>query len=131
MILWQMHTDPHCLFCSNLESTHHLFSDCPFFDLIRRSCPIKFCSDWATCQDGQIFAASIDRKLHLITSLYLTVAVYLTWKERNFRAHHPGSTHATHSIIVNLKTIAREKLFTCRTFRKWVWDDPTLICLLY
>ena len=84
MILWQMHTDPHCLFCSNLESTQHLFSDCPFFDLIRRACPIKFCSNWATCQDGQIFAASIDRKLRLIGSLYLTVAVYLTWKERNF-----------------------------------------------
>lgn len=131
MILFNMNASTNCLFCKDSETIQHLLSDCPFFDLMRRACPVKFSHHWNICQSGQIFAQSNDHKLLSIGSVYFTVAVYLLWRERNFRMHNLGQSHGSHSVIINMKTMAREKLFSCKKFRNWVHDDPTIICMLY
>ena len=131
MILFQMQVQPNCLLCSSDETTHHLFSDCPYFDLIRAACPVPFSADWNRCQQGDLFAPSTCEKWKYIGSLFLAVAVYLVWKERNFRLHNVGSRHGTHSVIITLKKMVREKLWSSAKFRKWAHQDASIISLLY
>lgn len=131
MLNFHMNTPASCLLCNGVETIHHLFSDCPYFDLVRRACPVNFSDDWSQCQMGNCFSPILNTKLKYIGSLYLAIAVYLTWKERNFRVHNPGQSHATISIIEKLKCTAREKLFSCSRFKKWVQDVPSLVLLMY
>lgn len=131
MINFQMQTPDGCLLCNGRESIIHLFSDCPYFDLIRRACPVDFSHNWTQCQTGAIFHPAISKRQRLIGSLYLSVAVYLVWKERNFRLHNHGPGHASFHVISQLKRIVREKLFTCVKFKKWVREDNQLTDLLY
>ena len=74
---------------------------------------------------------STDAKHRAVGSLYLATAVYLVWKERNYRLHNPGVQHASGSTIFNLKRITRERLFSCIKFKNWVHHDPSLICYIY
>lgn len=131
MLDCHMNTSPTCLFCNNPESITHLLTDCPYFGIIRLACPIDFNRNWSQCQVGNIFASGIDKKHQQIGSLFIAVAIYLLWKERNFRVHNPGPGHGSLSIIFQLKQLVREKLFSSRRFKKWITTDPTLICLLY
>ena len=131
MLDFDMQTDPGCLFCNDLESTNHLFTSCPFFDLIRRACPVVFSSNWVHCQDGNIFSPTISKRQKLIGSLYFSVAVYLVWKERNFRCHNVGPGHASIHIITRLRQIVHERLFSCEKFKKWVREDRSIISLIY
>ena len=131
MILLEIQSPADCVFCSGEESAQHLFSDCPFFDLVRRNSPIAFSDNWEQCQRGDIFSSSLDNCHRLIGSLCLAVAVYLTWKERNFRVHNGGPGHGSLHIVKQMKQIVREKLFSCLKFKKWVKDDPNLACVLY
>lgn len=131
MILYNMNTSPGCLFCSSPESIIHLFTDCPFFRLVRLACPIDFHRDWSQCQLGNIFNPGLDEKRKFVGSLYLAVAVYLVWKERNYRIHNVGPGHGSLNIVFHLKQMVREKLFSCRKFKKWIAADPFLITLMY
>ena len=58
MIQCHMNTPANCLLCNSMESINHLFSDCSYFDLIRRACPIKFSEDRNQCRNGNIFNAN-------------------------------------------------------------------------
>ena len=131
MLDFQMQTPAGCLFCNDIESTHHIFTDCPFFGLIRRACPVAFSHDWAQCQLGNIFNHNLDNRHKLIGSLYFSVAVYLVWKERNFRCHNSGHAHASLHIILKIKQMVREKLFSCEKFKKWVREDNSIISIIY
>ena len=131
MLNFHMQTPSGCLFCNNLESVEHLFSTCPFFDLVRRACPVTISDDWSQWQEGAFFSHNIDKRKSLIGSLYLAVAVHLVWKERNHRLHNPGPGHATIHIINQLRRTVSEKLFSCAKFQKWARGDKLLICLLY
>ena len=133
LISYGMIIDPACLLCSgNVESVHHLFSDCPFFDLVRRGSPVNFSADWSLCQADNFFSPLILRNERLVGSLYLACAVYNTWKERNNRLHNPGPKwKQTMFIIASSRRMLKEKLFSCCKFQKWVRKYPRFIALLY
>lgn len=131
MLKFNMQTSPQCLFCNAHESVVHLFTNCPYFDLVRRACPVDFSHDWRQCQVGAIFNANLDKRYKLIGSLFLSFAVYLVWKERNYRVHNIGPGHGTFKIIAQLKQLVREKLYTNAKFKKWARTDTSLITILY
>lgn len=131
MLLFHMNTTPTCLFCNGLETIQHIFSVRPYFDMLHRACPLKFSANWNDCLQGRLFAPNTSSRMIAIGSLFFTVAVYLMWKECNFRLHNQGQSHGSHSLIISLKTIARERLFSCNKFKTWVRVDPTIICMLY
>ncbi|XP_017250839.1 uncharacterized protein LOC108221475 [Daucus carota subsp. sativus] len=131
MLRFRMQTQPGCLLCNNMESIQHIFTGCPYFDLICRACPVPFARDWPSWQNGNFFSPTIDKRKQIIGSLFLAVAVHLVWKERNLRLHNPGSSNGTLYVIKNIFFMVREKLFSCDRFRKWVHRDPSFLCLIY
>lgn len=132
MASFDMHTDLRCLLCNGgPESVFHIFSCCPYFDLIRRSSPIPFTVDWSLCQAGDFFDTNVPMQEKQIASLYVAVAIYSTWKERNYRMHNAGPGHSTLNVIFNIKQVVRERLFSCTRFKKWVKKNPSLVNLLY
>lgn len=132
MIMFGMTTDPKCLLCSQgMESVQHLFSSCPYFDLIRMALPYDFVHDWSVIQNGQLCVSSLTSKHKEIASLFIAIAVNLVWKERNFRMHNSGPGHSSTRIIHDIKRMAREKLFTCGKFKQWVRLEPSLATMLF
>ena len=132
MIEFGMHTRPECLLCNGeLESVQHIFIACPFFSLIRNVMPMRFSVNWNYWLNGEFFDSQRSSKENLIGNLFLAVATYYTWKERNFRLHNDGPGHPTLSIIKTVKTVTKEKLFSCKKFGKWIQKDPCLFTLLY
>ncbi|KAK1392880.1 hypothetical protein POM88_011936 [Heracleum sosnowskyi] len=79
--------------------------------MIRRMCPVAINQDWSMCQVGDILATA-NSVLTQVASLYLAVAVYLVWKERNFRVHNSTPGHPTMEIIRTMKRMVKEKLFS-------------------
>ena len=47
MLKFQMQTPSNCLLCNAIETVKHLFTECPYFQLVRRACPIVFSNDWS------------------------------------------------------------------------------------
>ena len=62
--------------------------------------------------------------------LYITVAIYLIWRERNSRVHDGGSMPVAQLIMI-VKRMVREKLSTCNDFRRELSRDPSLSHILY
>lgn len=131
MISFGMNVDPACLLCSSPETVHHLYLDCPYFDLLRCASPVPFNTDWRECQSGNCFIgspSSIDKQ---VASVYFTAAVHYVWKERNFRLHNSGKCHPTQVAIQEIKRVVKEKLFSSSKFKNHVAKNRTVLLLLY
>lgn len=56
MLAFGMRTEAGCLLCNTgLESVSHIFTNCPYFDLVRAAGPITVSNDWMQWQNGQFF----------------------------------------------------------------------------
>lgn len=127
-----MQVDPMCVLCNcDVESVHHLFSSCPYFDRIRAASPFHLQRDWSLCQSGNFFVEDLVAVQKKVAVLYLSIAVYFTWKERNSRMHHDGKSQPTLATVRKVKEMLREKLFSCRNFTSKAARDNSLISILF
>lgn len=132
MVAFGMHVDPTCLLClSDAESISHLFSTCPYYDLIRDSCPFNLQPDWSLCKGGDFFIDNLRGIERKMAGLYLTIAIYHTWKERNFRMHNVGKSHPTMITVRRIRDMWREKLFGSKLFTSKAARDNSLIAMLF
>ncbi|XP_074360957.1 uncharacterized protein LOC141701195 [Apium graveolens] len=132
MVSFGMQVDPVCILCYNdCESIHHIFSNCPYFDLVRKALHFHFSEDWNDCIQGHFVTSQLKKKELKIAGLFFSTAVYYTWKERNFRLHNPGASNPTLTIISTIRRIVKEKLFSSATFQKWVGLNPSLVLMFY
>lgn len=87
MLRFSMDTDPLRVLCRlGYEFMQHLFSNCPYFDMIRQKCHVIVNNAWAWCQTRDIFIAAL-KFMFQMASLYLAVAIYNSRKERNLRMY--------------------------------------------
>ncbi|XP_074361988.1 uncharacterized protein LOC141702189 [Apium graveolens] len=128
MLMFGMQVDQVCVLCNiDRESIHHIFSECPYFDLVRKGLHFHFWEDWTNCIQGNFLTSHLKKADEKIASLFFTTAVYYTWKERNFRVHNPGASNPTLTIISTIRRIVKEKLFSSSLFQKWVGLNPALV----
>lgn len=131
MILLHMVTDPRCVLCRSYnEDAEHLFSVCPYSYLVMRACPFSPLLDWSCWMHGDFFDEQRSTVHKNVVFLYITVAIYLIWKERNSRVHGKGDMPVSQLIIL-VKCMVREKLFTCKAFSRELSRDPSLSHILY
>lgn len=98
-----MCTNPLCVLCkSRYKSVQNLISNCPYFDMIDRECPVTINNNWARCQTRDKFVVTPKILLEM-ASLYLTVAIYNIWKERILRMHNSTANHVFMTLIHNIK----------------------------
>lgn len=123
--------DHSCVLCrSASETTEHLFSSCPYTFLLLRDCPFELNLNWSLWRGGQFFKDNLSRLEQELAFLYLTIVIYLVWKERNSRIFGRGSMSVDH-LGYSIKRMYREKLFSCTSFRKELVRNPCLSQILY
>ncbi|XP_017228254.1 uncharacterized protein LOC108203694 [Daucus carota subsp. sativus] len=129
---FHMATDLRCFLCCNAIETHdHLFGSCPFITEVISDHAFVFTGDRASYING-LFLLNRPRGIRKsIGTLFLSIAVYLTWRERNDRAHNLDHHLSAKTIKHNAKRLLREKLHSSATFQKAVINDYGLISYLY
>ena len=131
MAYYHLEADPRCVLCSSYdEIAEHLFTICPYSYIILRGCPFDLKINWDSWMLGDFFSDQLSAIQQHMGLLYITVAIYLIWRERNSRIHGKGSMGVSHLEHI-VKKMMREKLFTCISFRRELTRDPTLCNLLY
>lgn len=126
LISFGLDLNPECLLCGTSNETHvHLFEECPFISLVMRFSPIPLQGN----RQGIIRGPSGSLQ-YQIQTLFISVAIYLTWRERNARVFSAQPTKAE-DIGMLSKRWVREKLFTCKIFHKAAAQDFSLISMLY
>lgn len=124
--------DQRCVLCrSSDETTEHIFASCPYSFIIFRQCPFALNLNWNEWLDGNFFQ---DDDLTLFQKnlgyLFVTIAIYLIWRERNDRIHS-NTLKSVNQLLLNVKRMFREKLYSSAAFRREVERDPTLSLILY
>lgn len=131
MISFGMHTSPICVLCNcNDETAEHLFTTCPYTRLVLHNSPVDISSTWSDWQIGVFTLRNMSNLRKHISWLFISILIYSIWQERNNRIHG-GKARPTIQLIIHIKNMLREKLFTCAGFKKNVSRVPSLIPLLY
>lgn len=125
-----MQTLAYCLLCGEAgESAHHLFFHCTYSAEIMQGCHIPIPGDWLENEDFLSSTSGNNPRL-LVGKLFISVAAYQIWTERNKRLHENRAT--TSKIILHIiKSAIREKIYGCASFNKMITRDPSIITLLY
>ena len=131
MNFFQMPANPLCVLCRSYnESAEHLFMICPYTYIILRACPFGLNLCWNEWMQGNFFQDNLSGLQKCIGFLYISVTIYLVWRERNDRIHDKCSTNVA-QLGQRVKHMVREKLFTCRGFKRALTRDPTLSQILF
>ncbi|XP_074360314.1 uncharacterized protein LOC141700436 [Apium graveolens] len=129
MIHFGFNVSPTCVLCySNVESNRHM--DCPYSYLILKGCPFNINIDWDAWQVGNFIDGRVSVFTKHLVWLYIDVAVYSIWRERNQRIHHSGSGNVDTTVGL-VKRMVREKLATTVGFQKQIRNDPSLARYFY
>lgn len=92
MLYFRIHVDPSCVLCRcNVETSEHIFFDCPYTSILKHSSPVDLTlslQDWLA---GIFFIGSLSNLKKEAGYLYISVMIYLLWKERNNRMHQNGN----------------------------------------
>lgn len=130
MIRFGLAVDHNCVLCnSHSESVQHLFENCRFSKQVLRHDLLN--GRWDNYLNGNFFVANISKAKRKLSFIFLSVAIYYIWKERNNRIHTPGHALRAHHVRSCILNIVREKLISSCWFTKQVAKDPSLILLLY
>lgn len=73
----------------------------------------------------------ISKARRRLAFLFLSVAVYLLWRERNDRIHMVGHAKSECQIRVQVQSMVRERLATSTWFEKQVAKDPSIVLELF
>lgn len=130
--LFGINTQPLCLLCNNsVETNDHLFGSCTFVTNILAGSRFQYTNSWADYLRGQFLVGNNSEVKKLLSYLYLSVTIYLVWKERNDRMHNPGHSRPAKQIQQLVFRMVREKVFSCDIFKKAVKKKISLVSLLY
>lgn len=119
--------NPTCVLCGAANETHnHLFQHCTFANSVLGFSPIRLVGTWRSILN------SPSSKIHFkVQTLFIAVAIYNIWKERNSRVHNSQPPLAAQIIGGLSKRMVRERVFSCSQFKKAAVKDPSLITMLY
>ena len=92
MILFGLQTDSRCLLCSNADETAaHLFGECPYSMQITSDIGFGLVNHWPSYLDGCFMVGNNHSRIRkLLAQLFLSIAIFYIWKERNERLHVLG-----------------------------------------
>lgn len=133
MLRFGMNTDSRCCLCGNHpETTSHLFSSCAFSREVFMGLYPNLVGNWDDYLRGQFTPTSCSNLKKSVSYLYVSVAVFYIWKERNDIIHNASHTKVTPAILrFNIKRMVREKLSSQVLFQRAAAKNPTLIVDLY
>lgn len=127
MLSFCMNIDRGCLLCTGFFETHsHLFCECHYSRTILNACPIAVSTVWTDICAGGILVNQVDTIRDNIAYLYVAVAYYHIWAERNLRLHSPGQYNQPIILIRRIKDVVRSKLVVSKLFTRFARQDFTL-----
>jgi hypothetical protein len=96
--------DKSCLFCNELESTHHLFFDCVVARQVWAN--ISECLD-LQCGDGfeSIGKMWLSTKKFMIANIFTSAALWGLWKLRNYLCFQDGRWKDVNSLLRRITTL--------------------------
>ena len=120
-----------CVLCGHpVENVQHLFSQCPVACLLLQSCPISLSPCWKDWLDGSFSPGRHDGIMMDWGLLFFSAVIHTVWSERNSMLHSSKIRIAGQLLLV-VKSMVREKLFTCNKWKKYAIKHPSIISLLY
>ena len=123
--------DQRCVLCRSYNETiEHIFTVCPYSYILLRECPFPVAINWNSWLEGEFFQDDMSHFQQNIGFLYITIVIYLVWRERNDRVHFKGSKSVEQLGII-IKRMFKEKLFTSAAFSREVKRCPSLSHILY
>ena len=123
--------DPFCLLCpGHLESHSHLFCHCSYSRAIISACPIPISLVWTEICSGRCLLQDLGGTKNNIAYLFLSVAYYFIWQERNNRLHNTGQISQPLELIRRIKDVVKLKLSVCNQFVRAARHDLTLTSFL-
>lgn len=132
MVRFGLGTDSGCVLCDNaVETNSHIFSTCSFFQSIISDPSFSFTRDWNQFLAGEFITGGASKMKKNLSYLFLSVAIYCTWKERNDRMHKVGHKQTPTQLRFFVKRMVREKVSSNTSFQKAAVKDPTLMLALY
>ena len=132
MVRFGLGNDSTCDFChTDTETNAHLFSSCSFVTEILSDTSFSFTQDWNQYLSGEFLTGRQTMVWKNFSLLYLAVAVYYVWRERNERLHNAGHRRNAAVIKSLVKRMVREKVFSNTAFKKAAAKDSNLISALY
>lgn len=127
-----MQVNPSCMLCQgNTETVEHLFTSCPYSNLVLKCSPVPLNCTWNDWINGNFTSCNQSNWKKRIGWLFVSVMIYLVWQERNRRMHANGQPRPTIQLSCIIKNVIREKLFSCNCFQKQLAKDKSLTLLLY
>lgn len=129
---FNMQTDLVCVLCDHaIENHSHIFGTCPYISNVLVSHGFSFTSNFESYSRGQFVLDRPTGIRRLMAYLFVAVAFYLVWHERNARVHDPS--HRTPAFITRdlAKRMLRDRLYSSKNFQKAVSKDISLVMDLF
>lgn len=132
MINFRMQANNLCILCGSGDETHeHLFCHCRYTRSVLSAWPLAITSNWSDIIAGHIcISTGLSRVEREMSSLFISVAFYWIWRERNSRLH-AGTPLAVLSLFDGVKRDVRNRLATCDYFKQCVNQNAMLATYLY
>lgn len=133
MLQFGMNTDGRCCLCGNqYETAPHLFSSCAYSNEVIMGLYSHLLCNWDDYLRGQFTLSSCSNLKKSLSYLYISVAVFYIWKERNDIIHNASHTKLTPATLrFIIKRTVREKLSSHDLFQRAAAKNPMLIIDLY
>lgn len=128
-----MNSDLRCVLCNNnAESVPHLFSSCIFSRSVMSDPNLVLTCDWSSYLLGQFTLGLRSRIKKFMAYLFLSVAVYHIWHERNEIVHNSNYVKKSPAQIKDIvKRVMREKLSSHNAFQRAAASNSSLVVALF
>lgn len=91
----------------------------------------NFTRNWLSYLNGQFIMGRNSEITKNVAYLFIAVATFHVWQERDARLHNSGSARYPYQIRQLVFRMIREKLFSNATFKKAVSQNRNIVTLLY
>lgn len=133
MIRFRMNIINRCELCgADAESHAHIFCHCNYIRQIYSNWYIGINLSWPELKAGRVCLGSgISRIDTELTNLFVSIVLYMVWRERNMRVHDNTHRRGSTSLSLEIKENMRAKLASCAYFQQCINRDPSLTTHLY
>lgn len=127
----RMQVDQICVLCRTANETiPHLFGSCTYAQRVLHDEVLR--GHWDDYLEGDFFVNNnISKARRLLAFLFLSVAVYEIWHERNKRIHNAGHDHPATFTRLKVMRMVRDRLASSTWFSKCIRKDPSLLLHMY
>ena len=127
-------TNLRCVFCGFHTKTHrHIFCQCPLIRQIFAIWNWSITTTWSDFIAGNVCSHTGLSNIEIdITYLFVSVVLFMIWRERNSRIHNSNiQPSGVSNLILEIKRVVRRKLASCNFFSQSLRQNPMLIIHLY